>query len=56
MAASTHATKLFAGTRWTGDTLLEREYQMALEAEKKDRIRRVFFFTADDIRAAVPFM
>jgi hypothetical protein len=54
MAASTNATKLFAGTRWTGDTLLEREYQMALEDEKKDRICRVFFFTADDIRAAAP--
>jgi hypothetical protein len=54
MAASTHATKLFAGTRWTSDTLLEREYQMALEEEKKDGIKRVFFFTADDVRLAVP--
>ncbi len=54
MAASTHATKLFAGTRWTGNTLLEREYHMALEEEKKDGLRRVFFFTADDIREAVP--
>jgi hypothetical protein len=54
MAASAHATKLFAGTRWTGNTLLEREYQMALEEEKKDGIRRVFFFNADDIRTAVP--
>jgi hypothetical protein len=41
MAASAHATKLFAGTRWTGNTLLEREYQLALEAEKKDGLRRV---------------
>ncbi|MGD0753044.1 MAG: hypothetical protein ABSA23_16750 [Anaerolineales bacterium] len=54
MAASTHATKLFAGTRWTGNTLLEREYQMALEEEKKDGIRRVFFFDAEDVRAVVP--
>jgi len=54
MAASTHATKLFAGTRWTGNTLLEREYSLALGAEKKDGIRRVFFFNADDIRKAVP--
>ena len=54
MAASTNATKLFSGTRWTSNTLLEREYQQALEAEKKDRIRRVFFFTAEDVRAAVP--
>jgi hypothetical protein len=54
MAASTNATKLFSGTRWTSDTLLEREYQMALEAEKKDKIRRVFFFTAKDVGAVVP--
>jgi hypothetical protein len=54
MAASTNATRLFSGTRWTGNTLLEREYQQALEAEKKDRLRRVFFFTAEDVRAAVP--
>jgi hypothetical protein len=54
MAASAHATKLFAGTRWTGTTLLEREYQLALEEEKKDGIRRVFFFTAEDVRKAVP--
>ncbi|MGA2488640.1 MAG: hypothetical protein ABSF99_00425 [Anaerolineales bacterium] len=54
MAASTNATKLFSGTRWTGSTLLEREYQLALKAEKQDRLRRVFFFTADDVRAAAP--
>ena len=54
MAASTNATRLFAGTRWTSNTLLEREYQMGLEAQKKDRLRRVFFFTADDVRKAVP--
>ena len=54
MAASTNATKLFAGTRWTGNTLLEREYQQALEAEKKDGLRRVFFFTAADVSAVVP--
>ena len=27
MTASTNATKLLSGTRWTSDTLLEREYQ-----------------------------
>jgi hypothetical protein len=54
MAASTNATKLFAGKRWTGNTLLEREYQMALEAEKKDRIRRAFVFNADSVRETVP--
>ncbi len=52
MAASGNATKLFSGTRWTSDTLLEREYQHAMEEEKQDGIRRVFFFTAEDVRAA----
>jgi len=54
MVASTNATRLFAGTRWTNNTLLEREYQMGLEAQKKDGLRRVFFFTADDVRKVVP--
>ena len=50
MAASGNATKLFSGTRWTSDTLLEREYQRALEEEKRDGKRRVFFFTAEEVR------
>ena len=54
MTASTNATQLFSGTRWTGDTLLEREYQLALMAEKEDRIRRVFFFTGEEVGAVVP--
>ena len=54
MVASTHATRLFAGTRWTSNTLLEREYQTGLEAEKKDGLRRVFIFTAEDVRKVVP--
>jgi hypothetical protein len=54
MAASTNATRLFSGTRWTSNTLLEREYLQALEAEKHDHLRRVFFFTAEDVRLAVP--
>jgi hypothetical protein len=54
MVASTNATRLFAGTRWTNNTLLEREYQMGLETQKKDGLRRVFLFTADDVRKAVP--
>ena len=29
MASSTNATRLFAGTRWTPDTLLERQYRHA---------------------------
>ncbi len=54
MAASTNATKLLSGTRWTGDTLLEREYQLALEAEKQDGFRRVFFFTGEQVGTVVP--
>lgn len=49
MAASGNATKLFSGTRWTSDTLLERELKLALEAEKKDGIRRVFMVDADEV-------
>ncbi len=54
MAASSHAAILFAGTRWTETTLLEREYQQALEAQKQDGRQRVFFFTANDVRKCVP--
>ncbi len=54
MAASSNATKVFSGTRWTSNTLLEREYQQALEAQKKDRIRRVFLFNAEDVRTVLP--
>jgi hypothetical protein len=54
MVASTNATKLFSGTRWTSDTLLERELAAAGSAEKSDNRRRVFFFTADDVRRSVP--
>ncbi len=54
MAASANATRLIAGTRWTAATLLEREYQLALEAEKQDGLRRVFFLTAEDVGRLVP--
>ncbi|MGD0752155.1 MAG: hypothetical protein ABSA23_12195 [Anaerolineales bacterium] len=52
--ASANATRLFSGTRWTTDTLLEREYQRSLEEEKRDGMQRVFFFTAEDVRKYVP--
>ena len=54
MTASTNATRVFFGTAWTGDTLLERERRFALLAEKQDGIKRVFFYTADDVRRLVP--
>ena len=54
MVASANATRLFSGTRWTSDTLLEREYQRAKDAQARDGKRRVFFFTAEDVRQSVP--
>ena len=49
MGASTNATRVFWGTRWTSDTLLEREYKAALVAEEADGIRRTFFVTAEEV-------
>jgi hypothetical protein len=54
MAASTNATRVFWGTRWTDDTLLERELKAARAAEAIDNIQRVFFVTADDVGAVLP--
>ena len=54
MVASVGSTKLFSGTRWTSDTLLERELVAAGHAEKNDGQRRVFFYTAEDVRRSVP--
>jgi hypothetical protein len=54
MTASTNATRIFWGTAWTSDTLLERERRLALQAQQKDGIRRLFFYTADDVRSILP--
>lgn len=54
MAASTNATRVFAGTTWTSQTLLAREMRNAIEAEKADGIKRLFMFNADDVSAIVP--
>ncbi len=54
MTASTNATRIFWGTAWTSDTLLERERRAALQAQQSDGIRRVFYYTADDVRQLVP--
>jgi hypothetical protein len=54
MTASTNTTRVFWGTAWTADTLLERERRMALQAQQKDGIQRLFYFTADDVCALVP--
>jgi hypothetical protein len=54
MTASTNATRVFWGTAWTADTLLERERKAALQAQGRDGIQRLFYFTADDVRCLVP--
>lgn len=54
MAASTNATRLIVGTAWTSDTLLAREHDAALEAEKEDGLRRVFVYDSDEVRKHVP--
>ena len=54
MAASTNATRVFWGTAWTSQTLLAREKQAALEAQKADGIRRVFILDADAVAQEVP--
>ena len=54
MTASTNATRVFWGTAWTSNTLLERERRIALQARQKDGIQRLFYFTADDVRRLIP--
>lgn len=54
MAASTNATTVLWGTAWTSQTLLAREKQAALEAERRDGIRRVFEFDAEIVGREVP--
>jgi hypothetical protein len=54
MVASTNATRLIVGTVWTSRTLLAREEDAAREAEKKDGFKRVFLYTADQVRKVVP--
>jgi len=54
MVASTNATRIIVGTQWTSNTLLAREEDAAREAEKADGIRRVFVYTAEDVRKVNP--
>ena len=54
MAASANATRVFWGTRWTDDTLLEREYAAARIAQEADGIKRVFFVDADEVGKVLP--
>jgi len=55
MAASTNATRVFAGTVWTSDTLLAREIRAARQAEKRDDRDRVFIVDSDQVRKYVPW-
>lgn len=54
MAASTNATRVFWGTAWTSTTLLAREKRFALEAEKRDGVKRVFQITAAEVGQEAP--
>ena len=54
MTASTNATRVFWGTAWTSDTLLERERRTALRQQGEDGLPRVFYYTAEDVRLHVP--
>lgn len=55
MTASTNATRVFAGTVWTGDTLLAREMRAARGATKRDKRDRVFTVDSDQVRKYVPW-
>jgi hypothetical protein len=54
MAASTNATRLFMGTAWTSRTLLGRELRRARQAEQQDGVKRLFMYSADDVRQVLP--
>lgn len=54
MVASTNATRVIVGTEWTSNTLLAREEDAALEAQKRDGIQRLFKYTSKDVRRIIP--
>ncbi len=54
MAASGNATRLFSGTAWTGDTLLDREKQRALQLQEQDGLRRLFVVDGERAAASNP--
>jgi hypothetical protein len=49
MAAAGNATRVFAGTAWTSDSLLARELATARHAEKSDGRQRAFQIDADAV-------
>ncbi len=54
MAASRMATRLFCGTVWTSTTLLAQMQRTCLERERADGIRRVFLYSAEEVRKENP--
>jgi hypothetical protein len=54
MTASTNATRVFWGTAWSSNTLLERQRRRAIQAQQCDGIQRLFFFTAEDVCRQAP--
>lgn len=54
MAASRAATRIICGTVWTSGTLLSQMLRQCREAEKTDGLRRVFLYTAEDVRKENP--
>jgi hypothetical protein len=49
MTASGNATKIFSGTSWISTTLLGREMRIAMEAEKRDGVKRVFRVDCEEV-------
>ncbi len=54
MTASTNATRVFWGTAWTSHTLLHRQMVTARREQEADGVKRLFQYSADDIRRVVP--
>jgi hypothetical protein len=54
MTASTNATRVFWGTVWTADTLLARQMRQAKQEQERDGIKRLFIYSAEDVRKLVP--
>jgi hypothetical protein len=54
MAASTNATRVFWGTAWTSQTMLNQVIQALSRQQAADGHRRVFTYDADAVGAEVP--
>ena len=54
MAASSNATVVLYGTAWRTDTLLAHAVAQLRQQERRDGVRRVFTYDADQVAAQVP--